>query len=57
MSDERRRVRPSFRAGISNWRHSELPFLERLGVALGNYSRRFRIPPRNCCDHDGEPGC
>jgi hypothetical protein len=57
LPDERPPVRPSFRAGISNWRNSELPFFERLGVALANYSRRFRIPPRNCCGHSGDPGC
>ena len=57
MPDERPRIRPSFRAGISNWRNSDLPFFERLGVALVNYSRRIRIPPRNCCGHPGDPGC
>ena len=57
MSEERHPVRPSMRAGITNWQNSELPFFERLGVALGNYSRRFRIPPRNCCDNLGQPGC
>jgi hypothetical protein len=57
MSEERKRARPSLRAGIANWQHSELPFFERLGVALANYGRRFGIPPRDCCGHDGEPGC
>ena len=57
MFEERPRARPSFRAGITNWQASDLPIFERLGVALGNYSRRFRIPPRSCCGHPGEPGC
>ena len=56
MAGERRR-RPSFRAGISNWRRSDLPFFERLGVALRNYGRRIAIPPRQCCGNDGQPGC
>jgi hypothetical protein len=42
---------------MSNWSHSELPLLRRLGVALANYSRRLRLPPRDCCSHPGEPGC
>ncbi|HXG36787.1 MAG TPA: hypothetical protein VNL15_07445 [Dehalococcoidia bacterium] len=57
MSQERRRYRPSLRAAISNWNNSDLPFFRRLGVALANYSRRFRIPPQNCCGHPGDPGC
>jgi hypothetical protein len=57
MSDEERRARPSLRAGIANWQESELPFFERLAVAMANYGRRFGIPPRDCCGHDGEPGC
>lgn len=57
MSEGRRPVRPSIGAVISNWRNSDLPFFRRLGVALVNYSRRFRIPPRNCCGYPGEPGC
>jgi hypothetical protein len=57
MAYDRRRVRPSLSAVISNWSDSDLPFCQRLLVALKNYSRRFRIPPRNCCDHPGQPGC
>lgn len=54
---ERRRVRPSWRAVRANWRNSDLPFLRRLWVAVENYARRLRIPPRDCCDHPGQPGC
>jgi hypothetical protein len=57
MAEERERVRPSLRAGITNWRQSDLPFFRRLGVAMRNYGRRFSVPPRNCCGHPGQPGC
>lgn len=52
-----RRPRRGLRFAISNWRNSDLPFLQRLGLALVNYSRRLRVPPRDCCGHPGEPGC
>jgi len=42
---------------MTNWRTSSLPLLPRFGVALRNWSRRLRIPPRDCCGNDGEPGC
>lgn len=51
------RPRPSLRAVRNNWRTSDLPFWRRLGVALTNYARRLRIPPRDCCDRPGQPGC
>ncbi|MEX2158052.1 MAG: hypothetical protein WEB04_01465 [Dehalococcoidia bacterium] len=51
------RPRPSFRSVISNWRESSLPVPKRVGVAMLNWSRRFRIPPRDCCGHPGDPGC
>jgi hypothetical protein len=49
--------RPSFSALVSNWGRSDLPFWQRLGVALRNLARRLGPPPRNCCGHHGEPGC
>lgn len=57
MAEERRRSRPSLRTSISNWNRSDLPFFRRLGVALGNYGRRLRVPPRDCCGNPGQPGC
>ena len=49
--------KPSIRVAISNWSESELPVARRFAVALRNWSRRFRIPPRDCCGNDGQPGC
>jgi len=57
MGEERPRIRPSLRDSMANWDQSELPFFEKLGVALRNYSRRFGFPPKNCCGNYGEPGC
>ena len=57
MGEEQPRVRPSLRDSMANWDQSELPFFEKLGVALRNYSRRFGFPPKNCCGNYGEPGC
>ena len=49
--------RPSLRDAMTNWRESSLPVPLRFAVALRNWSRRFGIPPRDCCGHTGEPGC
>ena len=57
MADERPKIRPSMRDSLTNWRQSPLPFLSKMGVALRNYSRRFGVPPKNCCGNYGEPGC
>ena len=57
MGEDPSRIRPSLRASISNWSNSDLPFFRRLALALGNYSRRVRIPPQNCCGNFGQPGC
>ena len=57
MAEGRPKTRPSMRNSLTNWRQSSLPFFGRLGVALRNYSRRFGIPPANCCGNYGQPGC
>jgi len=57
MTEERPRIRPSLRDAITNWNESDLPFFSRLSLAMRNYSRRFGIPPRNCCGNPGQPGC
>lgn len=57
MSNDIKRSRPEFSAIISNWGNSDLPFLRRLGAGLTNFSRRFRIPIKDCCGNHGEPGC
>jgi hypothetical protein len=51
------RRRQGIGISISNWRESALPLPERFALAMLNWSRRFRIPPRDCCGHPGEPGC
>lgn len=57
MADEVPRLRPSLRDVITNWSESDLPLFVRFGVAMRNYSRRFGVPPRNCCGNAGQPGC
>ena len=57
MAEKRPKIRPSMRDSLTNWRQSSLPFFGRLGVALRNYSRRFGLPPKNCCGNYGQPGC
>ncbi len=55
--DNRPKIKPSLRDAMTNWRESDLPFFAKLGTALRNYSRRFGVPPRNCCGNYGQPGC
>jgi hypothetical protein len=57
MADDRPPIRPSLRDAFSNWHNSDLPYVERFFVAMRNYSRRFGVPPRNCCGNYGQPGC
>jgi hypothetical protein len=57
MAGERPKIRPSLRDAMTNWRESDLPFFEKLFVTFRNYSRRFGVPPRNCCGNYGQPGC
>jgi hypothetical protein len=45
------------RDSLTNWRQSDLPFFSKMFVTLKNYSRRFRLPPQNCCGNYGQPGC
>ncbi len=56
MSEERK-IKPSMRDAMTNWRESSLPLFEKMAVAMRNYSRRFGLPPKNCCGNYGEPGC
>jgi len=55
MAEQHRRA--SLRDAMTNWRTSSLPLPRRLTIALRNWGRRLRIPPRDCCGNDGEPGC
>ncbi len=48
--------KPNPRDAAANWRNSELPFRERLRVALRNNAIKLRTRSR-CCGHPGEPGC
>ena len=57
MAEERPKIRPSMRDSLTNWRQSDLPFFSKMFVTVKNYSRRFRLPPRNCCGNYGQPGC
>ena len=57
MAEERPKIRPSLRDAFTNWHESDLPFFEKLAVTMRNYSKRFGIPPRNCCGNYGQPGC
>jgi hypothetical protein len=57
MAEERPKIRPSLHDAMTNWRESGLPFFEKLFVTFRNYSRRFGVPPRNCCGNYGQPGC
>ena len=57
MAEERPKIKPSLRDAMTNWRESDLPFVSKFFVAMRNYSRRFGVPPRNCCGNYGQPGC
>jgi hypothetical protein len=57
MAEERPKIKPSLRDAMTNWRESTLPPVNKFFVALRNYSRRFGIPPKNCCGNYGQPGC
>jgi hypothetical protein len=57
MAEERPKIRPSLRDAMTNWHESGLPFFEKLLVTMRNYSRRFGVPPHNCCGNYGQPGC
>jgi hypothetical protein len=48
--------RPSPRAFFANWNRSDLPFPERLRVAMRNSMIKVRTR-KDCCGHEGEPGC
>jgi len=49
--------RPNLRDALSNWQQSDMAFFTKLTKAMRNYSRRFAVPPRNCCGNFDEPGC
>ena len=57
MAEERPKITPSLRDSMTNWRESELPLFTKLFVTFRNYSRRFGVPPKNCCGNYGQPGC
>jgi hypothetical protein len=48
--------RPSLRAAFSNWNSSDLPFFEKLRLAVRNNAIKMRTR-KDCCGHHGEPGC
>lgn len=50
------RTRPSPRAALSNWSRYDAPFFTKLRLAARNNWIKLRTR-RNCCGHDGEPGC
>ena len=56
MAGGRKRQRPSFGALISNWRETDAPFLMKLRMAARNSWTKLRTR-KNCCGHQGEPGC
>lgn len=39
---------------FNNWRESELPFPEKLALAMRNRAIASR---KGCCGHHGQPGC
>ncbi len=47
---------PSPSAALRNWRESDLPFWQKLRVALRNEWTKVRTG-KDCCGNYGEPGC
>ena len=56
MADEPRKVKPSMRDSLTNWRRSGLPFFARMGLSLRNNWTKLRTR-QNCCGNYGQPGC
>lgn len=49
-------MRPSLSQSLRNFWESDLPFAERIRVALRNNAIKARNQ-QNCCGNHGEPGC
>ncbi|MGZ5383990.1 MAG: hypothetical protein ACXW15_03530 [Acidimicrobiia bacterium] len=47
---------PHPRHVINNWRTSDLPFLEKLALAVKNNAIKMKNRS-DCCGNHGEPGC
>jgi len=43
-------------AYLSNWKNSDLPFLEKVAVAARNQAIKISTGS-SCCGNHGEPGC
>ncbi len=56
MAEERPRIRPSMSASFANWGESNLPFFEKLQLAMRNNWTKMRTR-QNCCGNLGQPGC
>lgn len=48
--------RPSFRESMRNFWRSDVPFPERVRLAIKNNAIKARTG-QNCCGNHGEPGC
>lgn len=48
--------RPSFRDSMRNFWTSNLPFAERIRLAIRNNALKARTR-QSCCGNHGEPGC
>ena len=48
--------RQGFRAGIGNWRDSDLPLGKKVAAVLRNNWIKLRTRS-SCCGNHGEPGC
>jgi hypothetical protein len=46
----------NIKAGMDNWRRSQLPFGEKLRLSMRNNLIKLRNRS-SCCGHPGEPGC
>ena len=48
--------RPSVGDAWDNWRDSDLPYLQKVRLALRNNLTKLRTG-KGCCGNYGEPGC
>jgi len=55
-SDDQHDIKPSPKAGLSNWRASPLSLPEKALMAARNNLIKLRTG-QSCCGKHGEPGC
>jgi hypothetical protein len=48
--------RPSLEAVVRNWRNSDAPLWDKIGMTARNLWRRVALR-QTCCGHHGQPGC